>query len=193
MAEDTKPPKPFIPPDSNEETRLYWDRLDAKFANLGAQPASPASTSWLPRPRTQAPPPAVPETAAQTPAPPAAVAPAPAPPVVIAPPVVTPPAVVAPVPAAPTPNGLVAEAFAALLALEDGRPDARPVRLVIGDAPSPPAAEPRMTDAVIEDIVRRVIERLGPDAVRTVVADVVSEIAERRVNEEIERIRKQHV
>ena len=50
-----------------------------------------------------------------------------------------------------------------------------------------------MTDAVIEDIVRRVIERLGPDAVRAVVVDVVSEIAERRVNEEIDRIRKQHV
>ena len=53
MAEDTKPPKPFVPPESNEETRLYWDRLDAKFANLHAQPA-PASTSWLPRPRSQA-------------------------------------------------------------------------------------------------------------------------------------------
>jgi hypothetical protein len=109
-------------------------------------------------------------------------------------PLPTPPAVVAPVPAAATPSGLVAEAFAALLALEDGRPDARPVRLAIGDAhPPPPAAEPPVTDAVIEDIVRRVIERLGPDAVRAVVADVVSEIAERRVNEEIERIRKQHV
>ena len=65
--------------------------------------------------------------------------------------------------------------------------------MTIGEAVPPPAAEPRITDAVIEDIVRRVIERLGPDAVRAVVVDVVSEIAERRVNEEIERIRKQHV
>ena len=186
MAEDTKPPKPFIPPESNEETRLYWDRLDAKFANLNAQPA-PAATSWLPRPRSQATPTAVPEPAAS---------PAPAPAAVAAP-VPTPPVAAAPVPAAgpsaATPNGLVAEAFSALLALEDGRPDARPVRLTIGEAVPPPAAEPRMTDAVIEDIVRRVIERLGPDAVRAVVVDVVSEIAERRVNEEIERIRKQHV
>ena len=182
MAEDTKPPKPLIPPESNEETRLYWDRLDAKFANLNAQPA-PAATSWLPRPRSQATPAAVPEPDAS---------PAPEPPAVAAP-VPTPPAVAAAVPAAATPNGLVAEAFSALLALEDGRPDARPVRLTIGEAVPPPAAEPRMTDAVIEDIVRRVIERLGPDAVRAVVVDVVSEIAERRVNEEIERIRKQHV
>jgi hypothetical protein len=199
MAEDTKPPKPFIPPESNEETRLYWDRLDAKFANLHQQP-SPASTSWLSRLRTQATPPAAPEAAAApAPAPPAApeaaAAPAPAPPAApetAAAPAPAPPAVVAPLPAA-TPHGLVAEAFAALLALEDGRPGARPVRLAIGDAHPPPPAEPRITDAAIEDIVRRVIERLGPDAVRAVVADVVSEIAERRVNEEIERIRKQHV
>ena len=46
---------------------------------------------------------------------------------------------------------------------------------------------------MIEDVVRRVIERLGPDAVRAVVTDVVSEISERLVKEEIERIRKQHV
>jgi hypothetical protein len=182
MAEDTKPPKPFIPPESNEETRLYWDRLDAKFATLHQQ-TSAASTSWLPRPRPQTTPPAVPEAAA---------APAAAPPAVVAPEPAL-PAVAAPVPAAATSNGLVAEAFSALLALEDGRPDARPVRLAIGDAHPPPAAEPPVTDAVIEDIVRRVIERLSPDAVRAVVVDVVSEIAERRVNEEIERIRKQHV
>ena len=171
MADDTKAPKPFIPPESNEETRLYWDRLDAKFANLHAQPASPAP--WPPPSRPEPKPQAAPEAAA---------APAPAS-----------PDVVALLPAAATPNGLIAEAFAALLALEDGRPGARPVRLAIGEAHPPPAAEPQMTDAVIEDIVRRVIERLGPDAVRAVVVDLVSEIAERRVNEEIERIRKQHV
>jgi hypothetical protein len=58
---------------------------------------------------------------------------------------------------------------------------------------TPPAGEPKITDAVIEDIVRRVIERLGPDAVRAVVVDVVSEISERLVKEEIARIRDQHV
>jgi hypothetical protein len=42
-------------------------------------------------------------------------------------------------------------------------------------------------------VTRRVIERLSPEAVRAVVADVVSEVAERLVKEEIERIRKKHV
>ncbi len=89
-------------------------------------------------------------------------------------------------------SGLIAEAFAALLALEDGQPGAKPVRLTTGDGHPPPAAAPAITDAVIEDIVRRVVERLGPEAVRAVVVDVVSEVSERLVKEEIERIRNQH-
>jgi hypothetical protein len=99
-------------------------------------------------------------------------------------------------PASPPPvapgSGLIAEAFAALLALEDGQPGAKPVRLTTGDGHPPPAAEPVISDAVIEDIVRRVVERLGPAAVRAVVVDVVSEVSERLVKEEIERIRNQH-
>lgn len=82
---------------------------------------------------------------------------------------------------------LVAEAFAKLLALETGEPGAQPVRLVTGDG------ELRVSDALVEELTRRVIERLAPDAVRAVVADVVSEVAERLVTEEIERIRKKHV
>lgn len=81
---------------------------------------------------------------------------------------------------------LVAEAFAALLALEEGAPGARPVRLVTGDV------EPRVTEALVEELTRRIIERLAPDAVRAVVADVVSDVAERLVREEIERIRNTH-
>lgn len=96
-----------------------------------------------------------------------------------------------PPPVAPA-SGLIAEAFAALLALEDGQPGAKPVRLTTDDGQRPPAAAPVITDAVIEDIVRRVVERLGPEAVRAVVADVVSEVSERLVKEEIARIRNQH-
>ena len=68
--------------------------------------------------------------------------------------VTTPPTVMpaAPVPA-PEPS-LVAEAFAALLALEDGEPGAKPVRLVMG------TADPRLTDAFISEVARRVAERL---------------------------------
>lgn len=170
MTEDHKPPKPFIPPESNEETRLYWDRLDAKFATINA-PAAPA-VAWPPR---AAPPEAV-------------VADAPA-----GGPAATPAA--APVPPNPPTDSsrLIADAFVALLALEDGQPGAKPVRLTSAHVPAPPAAEPTISDALIEDVVRRVIERLGPDAVRAVVTDVVAEISERLVKEEIERIRKQNV
>jgi hypothetical protein len=84
-------------------------------------------------------------------------------------------------------SSVVAEAFAKLLALEEGEPGAQPVRLVTSDS------EPRVTDALVEELTRRVIERLSPDAVRAVVADVVSEVAERLVKEEIERIRQKHV
>ena len=54
---------------------------------------------------------------------------------------------------APEPS-LVAEAFAALLALEEGEPGAKPVRLVMG------TADPRLTDAFLDEVARRVAERL---------------------------------
>jgi hypothetical protein len=66
----------------------------------------------------------------------------------------------APAPAVPvTPvrvpePSLVAEAFAALLALEEGEPGAKPVRLVMG------TADPRLTDAFLDEVARRVAERL---------------------------------
>ena len=81
------------------------------------------------------------------------------------------------------PRSLVADAFAALLAVEQGEPGATPVRLTSG------AAEPVITDALLDELTRRIIQRLAPDQVRQVVAQVVSEVAERLVREEIERIR----
>ena len=89
---------------------------------------------------------------------------------------------------APAPS-LIAEAFAALLALEEGEPGARPVRLTSTDS----GGEPRITDALVDDLTRRIVERLAPDEVRAVVVEVVSEVAERLVREEIDRIRKKHV
>ncbi len=179
MVDDSKPPKPFVPPAPDEETRLYWDRLDARFANLNAAP--PPTAPVAPPAPTPASAPSTPvavrveNVAPESPAP-AAVIPA--------------PVTVTDASRASLGTSLVADAFAALLALEDGQPGARPVRLTIGDqTPSPP----EITDAMIEDIVRRVVERLGPDVVRAVVVDVVSHISERLVKEEIERIRNQHV
>ncbi len=78
---------------------------------------------------------------------------------------------------------LIADAFTALLALEQGEPGARPVRLTTG------GEEPVATDALVDEVARRVLERLAPDAARAVIVEVVSEMAERLVREEIARIR----
>ena len=49
--------------------------------------------------------------------------------------------------------------------------------------------EPVITDALVDEVARRVLERLAPDTARGIVVEVVSEIAERLVREEIARIR----
>ena len=174
MAENPKAPDPPPWGANDEDTKRYWRRLDAKFASLtGSTSSAPVAPSEPPvSPAAPSEPPVSPAAASEPPASPRPVASA---------------------------SGLIAEAFAALLALEDGQPGARPVRLTTGDghapaspAAAPPVAAPEITDAVIEDLVRRVVERLGPDAVRAVVVDVVSEVSERLVKEEIERIRNQH-
>lgn len=123
----------------------------------------PRPVVWpLPQPASMEPPDTTPEIAPQS-APPAAVMNAPA----------------------PDAGSAIAEAFAALLAAEQGEPDAAPVRLAIAAAP------PAVTDDLIEEISRRVVERLGIPAVREVVVGVVSDVAERLVREEIARIRNQ--
>lgn len=87
------------------------------------------------------------------------------------PPVAQPPATVSKSP--------VADAFSALLAVEQGEAVAGPVRIAMG------SPRPELSDEVIDEIARRVAERLGPEAVR----DIVSQVTERLVREEIERIR----
>jgi len=59
---------------------------------------------------------------------------------------------------------------------------------------APPPALPStgrepVSEATVDEVTRRVIERLGATALRDVVTDVVSEIAERLIREEIARIR----
>jgi hypothetical protein len=78
---------------------------------------------------------------------------------------------------------VIADAFAALLALEEGEPGAKPVRLTTG------REEPIVTDALVDEVARRVLQRLAPDTARAIVVEIVSEIAERLVREEIARIR----
>ena len=79
----------------------------------------------------------------------------------------------------------LADAFAALLEAEQGElvPTAAPAW------PSTPGARPAVTDDLVEQVSRRVLEQLTDRVVREAVADAVSSIAERLVREEIERIK----
>jgi len=86
-------------------------------------------------------------------------------------------------PAALTGNP-IAEVFRALLAAEQGDAHAA---LRFG----PTSPQPVVTDELVEEVTRRVLERLAPDAARQLVADIVSEVAERLVREEIARVRNQ--
>jgi CheY-like chemotaxis protein len=92
-------------------------------------------------------------------------------------------------PAPSTPPELsLADAFAALLAAEQA-----------GSAPSLPAGWPGtqegqagasvISDSLVDEIVRRVLERLPERVIRETVSGVVLDVAERLVREEIERIK----
>ena len=85
-------------------------------------------------------------------------------------------------------DGVLADAFSALLADELGeRPLARPV------APPRPAlgGATVLTDAQLDELARRVAARLTPAAVEQAVSRHVIDIAERMVRDEIARIKAQ--
>jgi CheY-like chemotaxis protein len=110
----------------------------------------------------------------------------PAPPTQVSPEAVAAPPVQAPPshePHATHAGSAIADAFSALLAVEQGEAGAAPLRLAAG------SHAPAVTDELIDEIARRVIERLGAGPFRDIVTDVVSRIAERLVREEIDRIR----
>jgi CheY-like chemotaxis protein len=166
----------------------YFDRLDAALASKNAA-AGAIATRLEPMPSPQAS--AAPEPArikvskaddldlagwespkVQEPAPPPApeaprVAPSPAPP-----PAPAPAVDVAPV----SEEAALQQSFAALLAAERNAPPSLPQ-----------AAAPAVTSDVIDDIVRRVIARMGDESMRAAVLDA----AERLVREEIARIKSQ--
>ena len=192
-------PSAFSPVDLGD-----WD------PDLAGDPEKPAVVLPPPTPVVVAPPPSVPVVVALPPSVPVAATPPPAAPAPPLPPLATsmasqaPPLPVAPAPSAPysppssapaharpeppTPAAVtgaavapapampsLAEAFAALLSAEQSR----------SISPSTIGASPVSDDAV-DDIVRRVIARMGDQAVR----DTVVDVAERLVREEIERIKK---
>lgn len=85
-------------------------------------------------------------------------------------------------PAVPAPPASVAEAFATILAAEQGDgPPLESWQL----RPGPPL----VGQELIEEIVSRVLQRLSAAVVRERLAEMVSETAERLVREEIERIK----
>jgi CheY-like chemotaxis protein len=88
-------------------------------------------------------------------------------------------------PSRPTTLPSLPDAFAALLAAEQGEPPPTPAPAWPASAPSAPA----ITDDLVEDVTRRVLERLSDRVVRETVEDIASKIAERLVREEIERIK----
>jgi CheY-like chemotaxis protein len=118
-----------------------------------------------------------------------------APPIIVAPPPLEPPEMTPTLTAAPTPlevppatgRSIVADAFSALLAIEQGEPGVVPVRF--GSNGSPPV----ITEPMIDDVARRVIQKLAlgsSDQMQTIVKEIVSTVAERLVREEIDRIRR---
>ena len=77
-------------------------------------------------------------------------------------------------------GSVLADAFAALLAAE-GRAGAR--------APAPAPSRYQLPEAIVSDLVDRVVARLGDAYLREQAAAAVSEVAERVVREEIARAR----
>jgi hypothetical protein len=161
----------------------YFDRLDAAFANLSGAPAGQLKgavaagddTSWAP-PSSGAWSAADPASlAAQATA--AAAGDGSTGSVAVA----QPPAGSAGVP--------VADAFAALLEAEQqgGALPPAPVGEVTMATVSFGAAA--VTDALVDEVVERVVQRLGGQSIQDTIARIVSETAERLVREEIERLK----
>lgn len=191
----------------------YFDRLDAALASKGASaptfdplpPASVPRPTLTPTPSVATalesraphadldltgwtPPGSTPVEKTMPEAPPAVPLqgrPIEPPPVVGAPPAV--PSISAPPPAPPvSPIAPVSldQAFAALLAAEQGHAPLPTVRLSESPSGGWPQAD-AVPDAVIDAVVNKVIARMGDDSMRAAVLDA----AERLVREEIDRIK----
>lgn len=88
-----------------------------------------------------------------------------------------------PPPAPPSPRA-VADAFSAILAAESGEEHAAPPALGVS------LWTPVLTGAFVDEVARRVAERLAPDVARGLVARAVAEAAERVVREEVARVQE---
>ncbi|HYS24271.1 MAG TPA: response regulator [Vicinamibacterales bacterium] len=87
----------------------------------------------------------------------------------------------------PSGRSIIADAFTAMLAAEQGEPGAAMPRLA-GNGSSSIA----VTDTMIDDVARRVVQKLAlgsSEQMQAMVREIVSSVAERLVREEIDRIR----
>ena len=153
------PPAPAVAPKSGDALEDYFDRLDAAFANMGAPPG--ASRVEERREDLSA-------GIAELQQPPPQATPPGQDPMTTWDPELT-------ADEGPARQPHLANAFAALLAAEEGDTSAA----------FPAFGAPVVSEAMIEDIVGRVIARLGDSVVR----QTVTEVAERLVRQEIERIK----
>jgi CheY-like chemotaxis protein len=171
----------------------YFDRLDAAFREFGRGPA-PVAESGEPPPAPAAPSPlgstarggSIEEELARwedespaRPAASAAAAPASGGTTSSATSAAAVPVAASPA-AAPPP---LAEAFAALLAAEQSGG-------ALGPLPAPGVSGVVVTEELVEQVTRRVLERLADRVVRETVGEVVARVAERLVREEIERLKQ---
>jgi hypothetical protein len=96
------------------------------------------------------------------------------------------PASAAPAASSPSAVSLV-DAFAALLAVEEGREP----EVALPAQPEAAAGQPSAVDldALADAVARRALDKLTDARIREIVSERVVEIAERLVREEIERIK----
>jgi CheY-like chemotaxis protein len=100
----------------------------------------------------------------------------------------------------PAPRGgvLIDHPLRAALSDEQSEPPLPEPERPVTEPPvtGPPVTEPRpeegaavVSDAMVDEVTRRVLERLAPGAVDDVVADVVTRVAERLLREEIAKLK----
>ncbi len=84
-------------------------------------------------------------------------------------------------------RNLVADMFQALFAAEQGE---APMPVATYQPARAAATAPAMvTDSLVDEVTRRVVERLAPNTANELVGQIVSEVAERLIREEISRIK----
>jgi hypothetical protein len=155
------------------DLQLSYDSPQSAFEAL-AEPETVEAPEPPPQPRWGEPPAA----SADQPAATERAIPEPPPVPAAAPPILSPGS---PEPPRITALPSLADAFSAMLAAEQGEPMPSAIPLWPAGGPS--------TDELVEQISRRVLDRLSDRIVRDTVAEQVSQIAERLVREEIERIK----